>query len=78
MGIAMLAGAGAAFVFLIIFGMLIFVALSIFLFVFWILMIVDCAQRKFKQENDKIVWILILIFLSFLGAILYYFIVKRR
>lgn len=47
-------------------------------FVFWILMIVDCAKRKFKEEGEKIVWILILIFLHILGAIIYYFAVKRE
>ena len=49
-----------------------------FLFVFWIVMIVDAAQKKFKTDGDKVVWILVLIFLSFLGAIIYYFIIKRK
>lgn len=54
------------------------IALIIFISVFWIVMIVDCAKRNFKNENDKIVWILILIFLGILGAIIYYFVVKRQ
>ena len=60
------------FVFLMLFMMLVFV----FLFVFWILMIIDCVKRNFKGENDKVVWILVLVFLYFLGAIIYYFVVK--
>ena len=51
-------------------------ALVFLLFAFWIWMIVDCAKRKFKNDNEKIVWILVLIFLSLLGAVIYYFAIK--
>jgi len=70
---------GLAMVFFIflIFLWFAIIALSIFLFVFWILMIIDVAQRKFKNENDKIVWILIVALLQGIGAIIYYFAIKR-
>ena len=42
--------------------------------IFWIWMIIDCAKRDFK---DKVVWILIIVFLHILGAVIYYFVVKR-
>ena len=44
--------------------------------VFWIWMIVDCARRKFKTDNDKLIWIIILALLGWLGAIIYYFVIK--
>lgn len=47
-----------------------------FLFVFWIWMLVDCIKRDFKKDVEKIVWILVLIFLHLLGALIYYFVVK--
>ena len=56
--------------------MLFIVALVAFLFIFWILMIIDCIKRNFKGENDKIVWILVLVLLGFIGATIYYFVVK--
>ena len=62
---------------LIILGIIILIALAIFLFVFWILMIIDCVKRNFKNETEKIVWILVLVFLQILGAIIYYFAIKR-
>ncbi|MEK6872488.1 MAG: PLDc N-terminal domain-containing protein [Nanoarchaeota archaeon] len=62
----------------IIYLFLFIIFLAVFLTVFWILMIIDVAKRKFKNENDKIVWILIVILLSWLGAIIYYFVVKRH
>ena len=60
----------------IILLMLILMAIFVFLFVFWILMIIDCVKREFKGENDKVVWILVLVFLGFIGAVIYYFVVK--
>lgn len=56
---------------------LFFIVLAVFLTVFWVLMIIDIAKRKFKNENDKIIWILIVILLSWLGAVIYYFVIKK-
>ena len=50
---------------------------GIFFFVFWILMLVDVIQRKFKKDNDKIIWILIIVFTNWVGAIIYYFVVRK-
>lgn len=44
--------------------------------ILWIWMIVDCAKRKFKNENDKIVWILVIVLAGLIGSIIYYFVVK--
>jgi TctA family transporter len=54
------------------------IGLAVFAFVFWILMLIDCAQRNFKKDNDKIVWVLIIIFTGIIGAIIYYCLVKRK
>ena len=54
-----------------------FFALILLSFVFWIMMLVDCAKRKFKNENDKVVWIIIVAILGVLGAVVYYFVIKR-
>lgn len=41
---------------------------------FWIWMIVDCATNEPAQSNDKIVWILVIVFTHFVGAAIYYFV----
>jgi len=41
------------------------------LFGLWLWALVHCAHAEFKQPVDKVVWILILIFLGPLGTILY-------
>ncbi len=47
--------------------------------VLWIWMIVDCATRQFPphRENEKVIWILVVVLVGWLGALIYYFVVKR-
>ena len=59
-------------------AVLIFSALGILIFIFWVKMLVDCLKRKFKNDNDKIVWTLVLIFTGLLGAGIYYFVIKKN
>jgi len=48
-------------------------------FVIWIIMLVDCIRRTdFKGENDRLLWVLILILGGWIGAIIYYFTVMRK
>ena len=67
----------AAGIGLMLFAMLLMVAAVIFGIVFWIMMIIDCAKRTFKNETEKIAWLLIIVFLHALGALIYYIAVKR-
>ena len=43
-------------------------------FAFWIWMLVDCAANEPSQGTDKIAWILVLVFASFIGALIYFFV----
>lgn len=56
----------------------IIVALSVFVFVFWILMLIDCLKRKYKENLDKIVWVIVIVFTQIIGALIYYFVVKVK
>jgi predicted neutral ceramidase superfamily lipid hydrolase len=58
---------------------MIFLSLSLIIFsiIFWIAMLVDCIKRKFKEDAEKIVWLLVM-FTGVVGSLIYYFIVKRR
>ena len=40
---------------------------------FWIWMLVDCATKE-NAGNDKIVWFLLIFFLGFIGALIYFFV----
>lgn len=67
---------GADYVFGILKWVLVFGGpIFLLLFVFWLWMLIDCAKREF---DDKVLWIILLIFLNFIAAILYFFIIKRK
>ena len=38
----------------------------------WIWMLVDCAVKE-KEGADKIVWMLVILFANFIGALIYLF-----
>lgn len=61
-----------------LFGGLILFLLCLVLFsiFFWIWMLVDCLGRK--KFEDKLAWVIVLLFLNFIGAILYYILVKSK
>ncbi len=42
--------------------------------IFWILMLVHAAT---KEVENKALWLIIIVFLGFIGAIVYYFAIKR-
>lgn len=55
---------------------------AIVLFVFWLWMLIDCLKRpddKFAIGGNyaKLIWILVIIFTGFIGALLYYFLIKK-
>ena len=39
--------------------------------ILWIWMIVDCATNEPSEGNEKIVWILVIVFTHVLGALIY-------
>ena len=41
---------------------------------FWIWALVDCVQNEPSEGNDKVIWLLIIIFLNGLGALIYCFV----
>lgn len=40
----------------------------------WIWILVDCVVNEPNQGNDKVVWLLLIILLPFIGSLLYFFI----
>ena len=53
---------------------IILIAISLFITIFWILMIVHAASN---QVEGKAAWIILMIFTGLIGALIYYFVVKR-
>ncbi len=64
------------------FLILLSIILAVALVVLWLWMLIDCLKRpddKFAYggNNAKIVWILVIIFTGLIGALIYYFLIKK-
>jgi uncharacterized membrane protein YphA (DoxX/SURF4 family) len=57
---------------------LIMVILAVTAFIFWIMMIVDCAKREFPDPNQKIIWIVVIALLQIIGAIAYWLSIYKK
>jgi hypothetical protein len=46
--------------------------------VFWIWMLVDCATNSRLTGNDKIIWVLIVLFLNWIGGLIYFLVIRNK
>ncbi len=51
--------------------------LSLGLFIVWIWALIDCLVSELKTE-DKLIWVLVIIVLNFVGAIIYFILAKKE
>lgn len=62
--------------------LILFVPVFVFVIVFWFWMLIDCLKRLDDNfavggNNAKLIWVLVIIFTGFIGALIYYFLIKR-
>jgi sterol desaturase/sphingolipid hydroxylase (fatty acid hydroxylase superfamily) len=50
------------------------IPLVIALFAFWIWMLISAVQNKGLSEGEKIAWVLVIVFVHWLGALIYFFV----
>ena len=53
--------------------LLVLLPLAALCFVFWIWMPIHAIQNKGLDQTEKIVWVLVIALLHFLGAVIYFF-----
>ena len=58
----------------ILFIWLMMLALSAASFGIWIWMLIDCITKEPSEGNDKLIWILVIVFTGVIGAAIYYFV----
>jgi hypothetical protein len=46
--------------------------------VFWIVELIDVLRRSFPEPSFKIVWVLVVVFTHFIGALIYYFVGRKQ
>lgn len=52
---------------------LMFAGLAIASTLFWLWTLIDCAMNEPSQGNDKLIWVIIIVFTQLLGALIYFF-----
>jgi hypothetical protein len=57
-----------------LFAILFLTTIGLLAFIFWIWMLIDVIQNKGLTDGEKVGWVLAVVFLHFLGALLYFFI----
>lgn len=45
---------------------------------FWIWMLVDCLKYEGDADLDRLLWVIVIIFLKLLGAVIYYLVRYRK
>lgn len=48
------------------------VLISLAVTIFWLWMLTDCASNESSEGNDKLIWILIILFVPLFGSVIYY------
>jgi hypothetical protein len=64
-----------------IFGLLAFLvaaAVGLALFAFWLWMLIHAITNKGLRDTEKLVWVIVVLFLPLLGPILYFFIIRSK
>ncbi len=64
------------------FLILILIIPAVALIALWLWMLIDCLKRpdgkyKYGGNNAKLIWIFVIIFTGFIGALIYYFLIKK-
>jgi len=55
-----------------------FLALGVLACIFWIWMLIHAITNRGLSGTEKIVWVLVIIFLHFIGALIYFFVGRSR
>jgi len=64
-----------------IFGTLVFIVgalIGLAVFAFWIWMLIHAITNKGLRDTEKILWVLVIFFLHFIGALIYFFIGRPK
>jgi hypothetical protein len=58
--------------------LLIAIPIGIAMFCFWLWMLIHSINNKGLNDGERIAWVIVLVFVHFLGALLYFFIGRPK
>ena len=51
---------------------IIMVLLGLLMQISWIWMLIDCIRNEVNKNNERVIWVLIMVFFNVLGAVAYF------
>ena len=66
------------FAFIHLIGLLFVIPFIVLTFVFWIWMLIDAITNKALTDTEKIVWVLVILFLHFVGGVIYFLVGRPK
>lgn len=54
------------------------IALGLAAMIFWIIALIDATRRDFKDSNEKIMWVLVILLAQVIGALVYWFVGREK
>ena len=60
------------------FGLILWTLLCLPWLILWIVALVDILKSDFRGQFDKLIWILVILLIPFLGSILYFVIGRKN
>ena len=51
---------------------------SLLTFVLWLWMLIDAIKNPSLSSNERIIWVLVIIFLPCVGSLIYFFMAKSK
>lgn len=58
--------------------MLVFLPVSLALFAFWLWMLIHAIQNRGLNDSERIVWVIVIVFVNLIGALIYFFVGRPR
>jgi len=60
------------------FNVILFFGIGLLGTAFWIWMLIDCITKETDRSNERLLWIIVIVFTHLLGAILYFILRKNK
>lgn len=59
-------------------GQIFWIIFSLCWFLLWLVALVDILRNDFKGQNEKLIWLLVILLVPFIGAISYFAIGRKN
>ena len=59
-------------------GLIFWVLFSLCWFLLWLVALIDVLRNDFKGQNEKLMWVFVILFIPVLGPILYFTIGRKN